>query len=69
MRGDFRTHGEHSSAEAHSSSVPTGWVTSEQCEGTLTRVTSNAVDVRDFRLHETVLVHAGHSDLARAGRR
>ena len=65
VRGDFRTHGEHSSAEAHSSSVSTSWTISERCEGTLTQVHANVVAVRDYRLHRTFLVRAGHSYLAR----
>ena len=63
VRGDFSTHGEHSSASAHG----TAWVMVERCDGTLTHVLSHAVAVRDFRLHRTTLVHAGESYLARAG--
>jgi hypothetical protein len=40
----------------------------DRCDGTLTRVTSGAVSVRDFRRHRTVLVRAGHSYLARRHR-
>ena len=43
----------------------TRWLTVDRCDGTLTRVTSGAVSVRDFRRF-AVLVRAGHSYLARA---
>ena len=60
--GSFRTHGRHSQATVRG----TRWLTVDRCDGTLTRVTSGAVSVRDFRRHRTVLVRAGHSYLARA---
>jgi hypothetical protein len=58
--GRFRTHGRHSQATVRG----TRWLTVDRCDGTLTRVTSGAVSVRDFRRHRTVLVRAGHSYLA-----
>jgi streptogramin lyase len=58
--GRFRTHGRHSQATVRG----TRWLTVDRCDGTLTRVTSGAVAVRDFRRHRTVLVRAGHSYLA-----
>jgi hypothetical protein len=63
VRGKFSTRGEHSSASAHG----TEWVTIDRCDGTLTRVISHTVAVRDFNRHRTVLVHAGERYLARAG--
>ena len=63
--GRFRTHGRHSQATVRG----TRWLTVDRCDGTLTRVTSGAVSVRDYRRHRTVLVRAGHSYLARAHRR
>jgi virginiamycin B lyase len=63
--GRFRTHGRHSQATVRG----TRWLTVDRCDGTLTRVTSGAVSVRDFRRHRTVVVRAGHSYLARAHRR
>jgi len=63
VRGRFGTRGEHSSASAHG----TEWLMLDRCDGTLTRVLSGVVAVRDFRLGRTRLVHAGHSYLARAG--
>jgi len=62
--GRFRTHGRHSQATVRG----TRWLTVDRCDGTLTRVTSGAVSVRDFRRHRTVLVRAGHSYLARRHR-
>ena len=41
------------------------WITTDRCDGTLTTVLSGVVSVRDFKRHKTVLVHAGHSYLAR----
>jgi streptogramin lyase len=60
--GSYRTHGRHSQATVRG----TRWLTVDRCDGTLTRVTSGAVAVRDLRRHRTVVVHAGHSYLARA---
>jgi hypothetical protein len=41
----------------------------DTCSGTLTRVTTGSVNVRDFRLRKTVVVKAGHSYLAHASLR
>jgi hypothetical protein len=62
VKGHFRTTGTYSSASAHG----TSWETVERCDGTLTRVLSDAVTVRDFRRHRSFLVQSGHSYLARA---
>jgi hypothetical protein len=43
----------------------TSWVTVDRCDGTLTRVTSGKVVVRDFGLKRTFVVSAGHHHLAR----
>jgi hypothetical protein len=59
--GRFRTHGRQSQATVRG----TRWLTEDRCDGTLTRVTSGAVAVRDRVRHRTVLVRAGHSYLAR----
>jgi streptogramin lyase len=59
--GSFRTHGRHSQATVRG----TRWLTVDRCDGTLTRVTSGAVAVRDFVRHRTVVVRAGHSYLAK----
>jgi hypothetical protein len=62
--GKYRTHGQNSVATVRG----TTWLTEETCSGTLTRVTEGAVSVRDLHGGRTVLVKAGHSHLARAGR-
>ena len=43
----------------------TTWYVADRCDGTLTRVTSGSVSVRDLRRQRTVVVRAGHSYLAR----
>jgi Ca2+-binding RTX toxin-like protein len=54
--------GKHSIAAAEG----TRWMTEERCDGTLTRVDSGTVRVRDLELRKTVIVRAGHRYLARA---
>jgi hypothetical protein len=61
-RGRFRTSGRYSAATVRG----TEWTISDRCDGTLTTVRRGTVTVRDFRRRRTVLVHAGHSYLARA---
>jgi hypothetical protein len=60
--GRFRTRGGNSVATVRG----TSWFTEDRCDGTLTRVSSGSVSVRDLRRHRTVLVRAGQSYLARA---
>jgi hypothetical protein len=43
----------------------TEWITTDRCDGTLTRVLSGTVRVRDFGRAKTVTVRAGHRYLAR----
>lgn len=62
--GRFRTHGRNS----HATVRGTKWVVEDRCDGTLTRVTEGAVDVRDFAKKRTVRVKAGESYLARPRR-
>jgi hypothetical protein len=62
--GRFRTHGRNSVATARG----TAWLTVDRCDGTLTRVTEGAVEVRHKRKRRTVLVRKGHSYLARTRR-
>ena len=62
--GRFRTRGSNSIATVRG----TSWVTTDRCDGTLTSVSQGSVSVRDLHAKRTVLVHAGHSYLAR-GRR
>jgi alpha-tubulin suppressor-like RCC1 family protein len=60
--GDWRTVGTNASATVRG----TQWFTEDTCAGTLVRVARGVVSVDDFRTHQTVLVHAGHSFLAKA---
>jgi hypothetical protein len=59
--GRFRTHGATSVATVRG----THWLTEDTCAGTVTKVTSGVVSVRDQVRHRTVTVRAGHSYLAR----
>jgi hypothetical protein len=61
-KGKFRTRGKYSSATVRG----TIWLTQDECDGTLTRVTRGSVQVRDFKRKKTITVKAGHSYLARA---
>lgn len=62
--GRFRTHGRDSVATVRG----TRWTMTDRCDGTLTRVTEGAVDVRVRRTGEVVRVGAGHRHLARHAR-
>jgi hypothetical protein len=55
--GRFRTHGRESVATVRG----TRWVTEDRCDGTLTRVTQGAVDVRNRRTGKVKRVRAGRS--------
>jgi hypothetical protein len=59
--GSFRTKGRYSAGTVRG----TVWDTSDQCNGTLTTVQRGVVDVLDFHRHKTIVVHAGHSYLAK----
>ena len=61
--GRFRTRGRHSAATVRG----TVWITSDRCDGTLTKVTRGTVAVRDFRSRATIVVRRGKSYLAEAG--
>jgi hypothetical protein len=63
-KGKYRTTGKYSSATVRG----TVWLTQDECDGTLTKVTRGTVQVRDFKRKKTVTVKAGHSYLARAAR-
>ena len=63
-RGRFRTRGRHSAATVRG----TKWITTDRCDGTLTKVARGSVAVRDFRRKKTIVVKAGRSYLARARR-
>lgn len=60
--GPFRTVGRFSSAAVRG----TTWLTQDQCRGTLTRVTTGSVIVRDFVRRENVIVRAGKTYFAAA---
>jgi hypothetical protein len=62
--GRFRTRGSNSVATVRG----TAWSVADRCDGTLTRVTSGSVSVRDLRRQRTVVVHAGKSYLAPSAR-
>ncbi len=57
----FRTHGRDSVATVRG----TRWVTTDRCDGTLTKVSEGKVLVRDLRRKHSVLLTAGHAYLAR----
>jgi hypothetical protein len=62
--GRFRTHGRESVATVRG----TRWLTEDRCDGTLTRVTEGAVDVKPRRGGKTVRVKAGRTHLVRSAR-
>jgi hypothetical protein len=62
VNGNFRTQGRYSAATVRG----TEWTTTEQCDGTLTRVRRGLVDVQDFRTGATIALPAGESYLAKA---
>jgi Ca2+-binding RTX toxin-like protein len=64
-RGGYRASGRHSAATVRG----TVFSVVDRCDGTLTRVRSGVVRVRDFRRRRTVTVRAGKSYLARARNR
>jgi virginiamycin B lyase len=61
----FRTHGRDSVATVRG----TEWVTTDRCDGTLTKVRRGKVLVRDLRRKHSVLLTAGHAYLARHSKR
>ncbi|HEX2233574.1 MAG TPA: calcium-binding protein [Thermoleophilaceae bacterium] len=61
-RGRYRVPGRHSAGLVRG----TSFEVIDRCDGTLTRVFSGVVRVRDFRRRRTVTVRAGKSYLARA---
>jgi hypothetical protein len=62
--GNFKTVGKYASATIRG----TRWETIDRCDGTLIRVRSGAVTVRNNAKHRNVVVRAGHSYLARKKR-
>ncbi|MEA2143036.1 MAG: hypothetical protein QOI64_1466 [Solirubrobacteraceae bacterium] len=53
--GSFRTGGKRSAATVRG----TWWLVEDRCDGTLTRVKTGRVDVRDLRLRKTIRLRAG----------
>jgi hypothetical protein len=64
-KGAFRTKGRYASATIRG----TKWLTADRCDGTLVRVVSGAVTVRDLVKHRSRVVRARHRYLARAPRK
>jgi hypothetical protein len=60
--GRFTARGQYSAATVRG----TVWSVTNQCDGTLTRVTRGVVSVRDFRRRKTITLFTGQSYLARA---
>jgi hypothetical protein len=60
--GKFSTKGKYAAATV----LGTAWTISDRCNGTLVHVIRHAVQVQDLVRHIKVIVHAGHSYLARA---
>jgi hypothetical protein len=60
--GEFQTKGKYSAATVRG----TNWSVSDQCDGTLTKVTRGLVLVRDFKTRKNILLSSGHSFLAKA---
>ena len=60
-KGRFRTRGRFSAATLRG----TTWLTDDRCEGTRTRVTKGAVNVRDFVKRRTVVLRAPRTYTAR----
>ena len=60
--GKFKTTGRYSSATVRG----TIWTIADRCDGTLTHAIRDTVLVQDFVRHTKILLHAGHSYLARA---
>jgi hypothetical protein len=63
-KGSFRVSGQYSAATVRG----TKWLVQDTCAGTLTRVVSGVVSVRDNVRHKTVLLRAGKRYLARPRR-
>jgi len=59
--GSFTTKGEYSAASVRG----TSWSVTNQCDGTLTKVTRGEVSVRDFRRRKTITLFSGQSYLAK----
>jgi hypothetical protein len=63
-KGRFRTRGRYSSGTVRG----TNWVTTDFCDGTNTRVVAGVVRVYDLVLKKWILLNAGESYFAKAGK-
>jgi hypothetical protein len=63
-KGRFRTRGRYSSGTVRG----TNWVTTDFCDGTNTRVVAGVVQVYDLVLKKFILLKAGQSYFANAGK-
>jgi hypothetical protein len=63
-KGRFSTRGKNASATVRG----TNWGTIDRCDGTLTKVRSGRVAVRDFVRKRTIILRAGQTYLAKARR-
>ena len=63
-KGKFRTKGRYAAATVRG----TVWTIADRCDGTLTHAIQHTVTVNDFVRHKTVILRAGRSYLARAGK-
>jgi hypothetical protein len=61
VKGHFRTRGNYGSASVRG----TVWLTENRCDGTFFQVRKGTLRIRDFVRHKIVILHAGHSYLAR----
>ncbi len=61
VKGKFRTRGSYGSASVRG----TVWLTENRCDGTFFYVAEGTLQIRDFVRHKTVIVHAGHTYLAK----
>jgi hypothetical protein len=59
--GKFRTKGKYAAATVRG----TIWTIADRCDGTLTHAIKDTVTVSDFVRHKTIILHAGHSYLAK----
>ena len=59
--GKFTTRGRYSAATVRG----TIWTVADRCDGTLVHDVTDSVAVTDFVHHETIILHAGQSYLAR----
>ncbi len=60
--GKFRTSGRYGAATV----LGTIWTITDQCNGTQIHAIKDTVSVQDLVLHKTIILHAGHTYLAKA---